>query len=148
MTHTQTVAGKGLALVAAILAVLAGSSAVAQTAASADTRPNVVVVMTDDQNVSSLAVMPNVKALLANAGTTFTNSFVAYPLCCPSRASYLTGQYPHNHGVMANVAPDGGYYQLRGDETLPVWLSRAGYQTAHIGKYLNGYGTQNPSTIT
>jgi len=147
MTHTQTVAGKGLALVAAILAVLAGSSAVAQTAASADTRPNVVVVMTDDQNVSSLAVMPNVKALLANAGTTFTNSFVAYPLCCPSRASYLTGQYPHNHGVMANVAPDGGYYQLRGDETLPVWLSRAGYQTAHIGKYLNGYGTQNPLEI-
>ena len=150
MTRSRTRTGKGLALAAIILAVLASSSAVAAnttTEVVADSRPNVVVFMTDDQNVSSLAVMPNVKALLANAGTTFSNSFVAYPLCCPSRATYLTGQYPHNHDVLANSAPDGGYYQLRGDETLPVWLSRAGYQTAHIGKYLNGYGTQNPVEI-
>jgi arylsulfatase A-like enzyme len=139
---------RSFALAAAALAVLASSSAApAEAASQPDARPNVVVFMTDDQNVSSLAVMPNVKALLANAGTTFANSFVAYPLCCPSRATYLTGQYPHNHDVLANVPPDGGYYQLRGDETLPVWLSRAGYQTAHIGKYLNGYGTQDPLEI-
>lgn len=156
MTRTRTRTRKRFALATAALAaaVLASSSAVAADAAmpadaavSADTRPNVVVFMTDDQNVSSLAVMPNVKALLANAGTTFNNSFVTYPLCCPSRATYLTGQYPHNHGVLFNTAPDGGYYKLRGGETLPVWLSRAGYQTAHIGKYLNGYGTQDPLEI-
>ena len=147
MTCTGFITGKGFALGAAILAVLASSSAAAGATVQADARPNVVVFMTDDQNVSSLAVMPNVKTLLASAGTTFVNNFVAYPLCCPSRATYLTGQYPHNHGVMANVAPDGGYYQLRGDETLPVWLGRAGYQTAHVGKYLNGYGTQDPLEI-
>jgi arylsulfatase A-like enzyme len=113
-------------------------------AAPADARPNVVVIMTDDQDMASLSVMPNVRRLLAERGTTFDNSFVSYPLCCPSRATYLTGQFPHNHGVVGNAPPDGGYYKLKGDETLPVWLSRAGYQTAHIGKYLNLYGLLNP----
>jgi len=137
---------KALKIVAAVavagLALSSGSAALAQAA-----RPNVIVFMTDDQNVSSLEVMPNVRALLAQQGVTFTNNFVSYPLCCPSRATYLTGQYPHNHDVMWNMAPDGGYYKLRGNETLPVWMSRAGYQTAHIGKYLNGYGTQDPLEI-
>ena len=111
MTRTGSITRKGFALAATILAVLAGSSAVmADAAVQPDARPNIVVIMTDDQNVSSLAVMFNVKALLANAGTTFANSFVAYSLCCPSRATYLTGQYPHNHGVMSNNPPDGGYY--------------------------------------
>jgi len=109
--------------------------------------PNIVVIMTDDQNVSSLPVMPKTRQLLAAAGTTFDNNFVSYSLCCPSRATYLTGQYPHNHGVMGNSPPDGGYYKLRGDETVPVWLSRAGYRTTHIGKYFNGYGTQDPTEI-
>ena len=123
--------------------VVPGSSvAVAQAAT-----PNVIVFMTDDQNVSSLEVMPNVRALLTQQGVTYTNNFSSYPLCCPSRATYLTGQYPHNHDVMWNSAPDGGYYKLRGNETLPVWMTRAGYQTAHIGKYLNGYGTQDPLEI-
>jgi N-acetylglucosamine-6-sulfatase len=130
------------AVAAAGLALSSGSAAIAVQVA-----PNVIVFMTDDQNVSSLEVMPNVRALLAQQGVTFANNFVSYPLCCPSRATYLTGQYPHNHDVMWNTAPDGGYYKLRGNETLPVWMARAGYQTAHIGKYLNGYGTQNPLEI-
>jgi len=110
-------------------------------------RPNIVVIMTDDQNVSSFPVMTKTRQLLAAAGTTFDNNFVSFSLCCPSRATYLTGQYPHNHDVMGNSPPDGGYYQLRGNETVPVWLSRAGYRTTHIGKYLNGYGTQDPLEI-
>jgi arylsulfatase A-like enzyme len=105
------------------------------------------MIMTDDQNVSSLAAMPMLRQLLTQQGVTFVDNFSSYPLCCPSRATYLTGQYPHNHGVLWNSPPDGGYYQLRGDETLPVWLTRAGYQTAHIGKYLNGYGTQDPLEV-
>jgi len=135
--------------VAAAVVVPAGGAAVASpgAAAPAAVRPNVVVIMTDDQDVASLSVMPRTRQLLAANGTTFANNVVSYPLCCPSRATYLTGQYPHNHGVVGNSPPDGGYAKLRGDETVPVWLSRAGYRTTHIGKYLNGYGAQNPREI-
>ena len=66
-----------------------------------------------------------------------------FPLCCPSRATYLTGQYSHNHGVRSNDAPTGGYHKLDHTNTLPVWLKDAGYNTAHVGKYLHGYGSTN-----
>ena len=72
-------------------------------------RPNIVVVETDDQTVESLRVMPNVQRMLAARGVTFDSSFVGYSLCCPSRATLLTGQYAHNHGVLGNVPPVGGY---------------------------------------
>jgi N-acetylglucosamine-6-sulfatase len=101
--------------------------------------PNVVVVMSDDQTADSMRYMDAVNAQVGDAGATFTNSFVSFPLCCPSRSTFLTGQYPHNHGVMANQAPDGGFGKLDSSNTLPVWLQQAGYHTAHIGKYLNGY---------
>jgi arylsulfatase A-like enzyme len=117
-------------------------AAQAQTA-----RPNVVVVMTDDQTLRSLRVMSNVRRLLGRQGTTFTRSFTVYPQCCPSRASFLTGQYAHNHEVLGNSPPAGGYQKLNHRNTLPVWLRRAGYHTAHIGKYLNGYGGSNPLEI-
>lgn len=139
-----------LALVAGLLTSafsVSGAAVAGQRLAPEQVPPNIVVVMTDDQNVSSLSVLPRTRQLLAGAGTTFGNSFVSYPLCCPSRATYLTGQYPHNHGVMGNSPPDGGYATLRGDETVPVWLRRAGYQTAHVGKYLNGYGAQDPREV-
>jgi len=97
------------------------------------------MIMTDDQTLESLRVMPNVRNLIGAQGTTFAQNFVSYPLCCPSRATYLTGQYPHNHDVFSNDEFDGGYQKLRKGETLPVWLGRAGYKTVHIGKYLNGY---------
>lgn len=137
-----------LALAAGLLtSAFAAETAASAGSAAAAATPNVVVIMTDDQNVSSLSVLPKTRQLLAAAGTTFSNNFVSYPLCCPSRATYLTGQYPHNHGVMGNSPPDGGYSMLRGGETVPVWLSRAGYQSAHVGKYLNGYGAQNPREV-
>jgi arylsulfatase A-like enzyme len=94
-----------------------------------------------------MRVMPNVRGLLADQGVTFDNSFVSYSLCCPSRATFLTGQYAHNHGVWGNAAPSGGYYKLDSTNTLPVWLQRGGYQTIHLGKYLNGYGTRNATEI-
>ena len=78
------------------------------------------------------------------AGHHFTQSISTYPLCCPSRATYLTGQYSHNHGVIHNAAPFGGYMRLDNFNTLPVWMQNAGYRTIHVGRYLNGYGTQNP----
>ncbi len=89
--------------------------------------------------------MHNVKALIGNKGARFKNSFVNYSLCCPSRATFLTGQYAHNHGVLDNTPPDGGFPRfesLHGDNNLAVWLQDSGYYTALIGKYLNGYDEQ------
>ncbi|MGH2951372.1 MAG: sulfatase-like hydrolase/transferase, partial [Solirubrobacterales bacterium] len=102
-------------------------------------QPNFVVVMTDDQTLASIGVMPRTRALIGDAGATFANSFASFPLCCPSRATFLTGRYAHNHKVLNNIPPQGGFEKLRSSETLPVWLGRAGYYTGLIGKYLNGY---------
>jgi N-acetylglucosamine-6-sulfatase len=102
-------------------------------------RPNIVVIQTDDQTLASLnpKTMPATTSLLVEDGVVFANYVVSSPLCCPSRASLLTGQYAHNHGVTANVP---GYAELRDQEnTLPVWLGQAGYRTAHVGKYLNNW---------
>lgn len=103
-------------------------------------RPNVVVIMTDDQTLESMRVMERTNQLLGAGGTTFTSFQASFPLCCPARATYLTGQYTQNNGVRDNVPPLGGAKKLKADETLPVWLQRAGYYTASIGKYLNGWG--------
>src|SRR5918994_4561579 len=102
-------------------------------------RPNIIVIMTDDQTVSDLAVMQRTWRLLADKGVTFTNSFTDFPLCCPSRATFLTGQAAHNHRILGNdAATNGGYRKFRElgeDETLPVWLQNAGYRTMYFGKY-------------
>jgi arylsulfatase A-like enzyme len=102
-------------------------------------RPNVVVLMTDDQTAASLRYMPNVNRLLVREGTLFEQSVASYPLCCPSRSTHLTGQYAHNHQVLHNSGPFGGYSALEHANTLPVWLQAAGYRTIHLGRYLNGY---------
>jgi N-acetylglucosamine-6-sulfatase len=73
----------------------------------------------------------------------FENFFTTYPLCCPSRASILRGQYPHNTLVLGNLPPEGGFLTFRRlgleDSTIATWLQAAGYRTAFYGKYLNGY---------
>jgi len=108
-------------------------------------QPNIVVVMTDDQDIASVDHLPQIQRL-AREGTSFSQTVVTIPQCCPSRATFLTGQYAHNHGVLSNKAPDGGFAALDSTRTLPVWLSEAGYTTAHVGRYLNGYG--NPAVGT
>jgi len=117
------------------------------SAHAAEPRPNFVVLMTDDQTVDDLSAMPETRRLLAARGATFRNSFVSYSLCCPSRASYLTGQYAHNHGVMGLWPPTGGVGRLDTTNDLPVWLTGAGYHTAYIGKFLNGYGSTSPAVV-
>jgi len=115
----------------------------AQAEATSDAaRPNIIVIMTDDQELDSMAFMTNPGGVtrMRNGGTTFDNGFVTYSLCCPSRATFLTGQYSHNHGVESNWAPAGGYAKLDHSNTLAVWLQDAGYHTVLLGKYLNGYG--------
>src|SRR3712207_2451158 len=123
------------------LATSLGGSAIAQT-----TRPNIVVIMTDDQAYTDMQALPKTRVLIGS-GTEFVNTHVALPLCCPSRATFLTGQYPHNNGIWGNSPPAGGYEKLRSSQTLPVWLENAGYFTAHIGKYLNGYGEKRPYEV-
>jgi N-acetylglucosamine-6-sulfatase len=125
----------------------AAARAAAQSQNRLQRRPNVVVFMTDDQTLESMRVMRQVNRLLARKGTTFTQAVVSLALCCPSRATFLTGQYAHNHRVLSNVAPLGGYTRLDHSTTLPVWLRRGGYHTVHVGKHLNGYGVARPQEI-
>ncbi|HWE12381.1 MAG TPA: sulfatase [Solirubrobacteraceae bacterium] len=105
-------------------------------------RPNIVFVLTDDLSMDLLRFMPQVQALQAR-GMTFSNYFVSDSLCCPSRASIFTGNFPHDTGVYTNDGPYGGIgaFHALGDErsTFNVALQRAGYRTAMMGKYLNGY---------
>lgn len=133
-----------MAIVAALaLTTVAAISGVDRASSQAnEKRPNVVVVMTDDQTQASLSVMGRVQSELVQGGTTFANSFTNWPLCCPSRATFYTGQYAHNHGVLGNGSPDGGFPRLDDSSTLPVWMQAAGYRTIHVGKYLNGYGEE------
>lgn len=109
---------------------------------------NVVVVMTDDQALAELEAMPRTERLIGDAGARFERYLASFPLCCPSRATYLTGRYAHNHGVLSN-SPDagGGYQALAARHALPVWLRRAGYATAHVGRYLNFYGGLDPLEV-
>ena len=134
-----------IALVTTVLGALAlPAVAEARPAAKAhDGRPNILVVMTDDQAQADVAHMPNVKRLLARQGTTFADAVDSFPLCCPSRATFITGQYAHNHGVAGNFWPFGWYGMKHRANTLPAWLQRSGYRTALIGKWLNGYGARD-----
>ena len=106
-------------------------------------RPNIILILTDDQDARSVACLPNVQSLLAAEGVTFANAFATTPLCCPSRASILRGQYAHNHRVLNNAGDNGGFetfYRLGNESsTVATWLQDAGYRTALVGKYLNRY---------
>ena len=127
----------GAALLA--LAALVAAVVVPQPAAvRADDRPNVIVVLTDDQRAGTFAQMPWLGSQLARAGsgwTEFPNAFANTPLCCPARASLLTGLYARHTGVLDNGDGD----QLDASATLATWLHDAGYRTGLVGKYLNTY---------
>lgn len=114
-------------------------------------RPNFVVLLTDDQERALADRMTTMQALIGDAGMEFEQAFVTTPLCCPSRASILTGRYAHNHGVLSNTLERGSHSGFRdsGSEanTLGTRLRAAGYTTAYIGKYVNGYpGDQWPQS--
>ena len=126
--------------------VLTALIAVLVVAPAAQAKPNIVVVMTDDQTLESMRVLNKVNTWFGK-GTTFTRSFANYPLCCPSRATLFTGQYAHNHGVLGNGPPAGGYGRLDRTNWLPIWLQQAGYRTMHVGKFLNGYGRLVPAEV-
>ena len=104
-------------------------------------RPNIVVVLVDDLRWDDIGVAghpfvetPNIDRL-AREGARFLNAFAATPLCSPSRATILTGQYAHNHGIIDNTARDSASHQL---PTIAIPLSASGYETAFIGKWHMG----------
>ncbi len=101
-------------------------------------RPDVWVVLLDDATVADARSMRQVWSLLTRRGVTFTRAYSSTASCCPARATLLTGQYPHNHGVLTNTLPDGGFFQFDDTPTLATRLDRR-YVTGWIGKYLNDY---------
>jgi arylsulfatase A-like enzyme len=127
--------------------VLAAASLLAAPAAAQAARPNVVVIETDDQTMADMAHMPSTRALIGDHGVTFDRSFVSESQCCPSRATFLTGLYAHNHRVLTTQPPFGGYAAFNPSQSLAVWLQRAGYVTNLDGKYFNNYGKYDPTTI-
>jgi len=131
--------------------IIAAILLVSQICWSQQNRPNIILILTDDLDSRSIAHMPNLQALIADQGTTFSNYFVSVPLCCPSRASILRGQYAHNTQIFTNRPPNGGFEKFRDLEhensTIATWLQAAGYRTALFGKYLNGYPDDQPTYI-
>ena len=124
-------------LLALLIVGVALLSAVSGAGAAA--RPNIVFVLTDDQRFDTLGAMPTVQRDLVGRGVTFTNAFVVNALCCPSRASILTGRYSHSTNVYGNNGQYGGFGSFRDRSTVGTWLRSAGYRTGYVGKYLNGY---------
>ena len=104
-------------------------------AAGGTARPNVLIIVTDDQRTDTTMVMPAIQKWFQQLGTTYENAYVSTPLCCPSRATIMTGRYAHNHGVVDNSA----HHTLDQRTTLQHLLRRTGYRTAIVGKYFNGW---------
>ncbi|HEX6248920.1 MAG TPA: sulfatase-like hydrolase/transferase [Nocardioidaceae bacterium] len=126
-----------------------------------DRPPNILLITTDDQHAADLEHMPITRRLIGDAGVTFTDAVSTYPWCCPARAVLATGLLNHNNGVLGNKPPFGGYAALKdgafADETVPTWLNGTDhgydYESAFIGKFLNGYaagwqpGTPHPVPV-
>jgi arylsulfatase A-like enzyme len=134
-------------LVRALLATVLALLSLPAIAHAAPARPNVVVIETDDQTMADMASMPNTRQLIGDAGVTFDNSFVSLSQCCPSRATFLTGRYAHNHGVLTTQPPFGGFPAFHDSQSLAVWLQERGYATSLVGKYLNQYGKGDQTYI-
>ena len=106
-------------------------------------KPNVIMFTTDDQTLRDMVAMPRTTTLIGGQGTNFQRAFTSFPLCCPSRVSVQTGQYAHNHRILGNTPPSGGYQVFNDRNVLPIWLQTAGYRTIHVGKMPNGFPAPN-----
>ena len=129
---------RALGLFLASVSLVAGSLAVHPPARSQEPppeRPNILIVLSDDQRaVDTMHVMTKT-ARVFREGTRFEQFYATTPLCCPSRATLLTGRYAHNHFVQNNLLGR----NLNQETTIEYYLRRAGYNTAIAGKFLNGW---------
>ena len=131
------VAGAVAAMTLVVALETASTDAAEAQTARGSGDPNVIVVMVDDQSLATFSkqTMPNTFDLAKGGAGTELRGYASPPLCCPARAGFLTGQYPHNHGVLKN-----DWSALREpDNTLAAWLQNDGYTTGLVGKYLNEY---------
>ncbi|MCB0827884.1 MAG: sulfatase [Solirubrobacterales bacterium] len=140
---------------AAIAALPLAAAIGREPSAARAERPNIVVIETDDQSARTMKasyrgnsggykkVMPNTLREIVRAGTEFRDYYATSPLCSPSRASLLSGQYPHNSGLVSNEGALGGWTGWQNlpiaENNVPVALQRAGYRTSHFGKFINDY---------
>lgn len=138
-TRARAIRAGTIAVVLACVSLLA-LLARGERSEAASSKPNVIMFTTDDQTVRDMIAMPLTQNLIGNQGASFPYAYVSMPLCCPSRITVQTGQYAHNHGVMGNTPPAGGYSKFNDKNALPVWLQQAGYRTIHVGKMPNGFG--------
>ena len=133
--------------VAGLAVLLLGGGGQAQATPGADPvpRPNIVLIVSDDQRADTLDGMPQLQRDLVARGISFDSAVISNSLCCPSRSTILTGNYSHTTQVYSNRAPFGDAWGFRHGgaerQTLPVWLERAGYRTGLIGKYLNSFNS-------
>ncbi|HET7093756.1 MAG TPA: sulfatase, partial [Thermomicrobiales bacterium] len=122
----------------------------AQGGLAAARQPNVVLILTDDMRADDLEGMTQVGRRVVDDGVSFSRCFATTPLCCPSRASILRGQYAHNHGVLGNTGDEAGFDTFRDNgaeqSTIGTWLQQRGYRTGLMGKYLNGYADHRDPT--
>jgi arylsulfatase A-like enzyme len=131
-----------LVAVASVAFVVAGSSPDSRAAlddaqAQSRARPNVLIIVTDDQRAGTISVMPKTRRWFVHGGRRYPHAFVTTPLCCPSRTSILTGLFAHNHGVHTNGIGTVPHHLM-----LQRYLSDAGYQTAIVGKLVNGWAVK------
>jgi arylsulfatase A-like enzyme len=123
-----------------------------EEAESPSDRSNIIFVLTDDLDYASARKMPQITSLLAQEGLSFEEAFVSHPVCCPSRATILTGLYDHNHDVISNNYDSGGGFEKfvsegHEENSIAVGLQEAGYRTAFFGKYLNEYPGDDPTHV-
>ena len=110
-----------------------------RTTSAGPKHPNIVEVLVDDMRQDDLAYMPHLEQLIGDHGITMENGFSSYPLCCPARASFFSGELPHNHHVWSVTKPY-AYPAFNDRSTIATSLQKAGYLTGLTGKYLNEYG--------
>lgn len=126
-----------------LLAALVLLVALSSCTTPVNTAPNIVLILTDDQSLELTAFMPTLQNELVDKGVVFSDAYISTPLCCPARTSVLRGQYVHNHQVLSNGGPEGGFpkfYQTGFESsTVATWLQGRGYRTGMLGKYLNSY---------
>src|SRR5215208_5254358 len=144
------VGGLGVALLL-ITSCAASDTPKEEEAESATDRPNILFILTDDLDFASASQTPQIRSRLVEEGTSFEKAFVSLAVCCPSRATILTGLYAHNHDVTQNEPPAGGFQKFYSEgleeNTIAFRLQEeGGYQTAFFGKYLNGYPGDEEST--
>ena len=146
----RLLASMGTAVLLACVVVLVTAAGSMKSAVVAAERPNIVLVVTDDLTKKDYFDLGRNLSSFTSGGTFFHNAFVTTTLCCPSRASTLTGLYAHNHHITQHIDPGTGYEQYHAEgydqKDLPVWLMNAGYRTGLVGKYMNKYKVQSEET--